>query len=289
VAEGSVPAIGELPADQPAFLEQLERVGITRSEHVAVRLIGGKRELMQYLAPLGPPVNSDFRPFVQLESARARFANRSATATLQLSLSALPLNEMLSRREPVYLPEPPPTRGAKRLALQGEALEFERALLDPAIDPLRDRGRGSACAAAHSQAPARVLCGAEPAAVRASISSTAAAELTLARLAPERRQRIWVEPRWAGCAPEAMSAEVRQRMEVYRAIALRDAAGMHKLAATMLDTQAVKGFRVGEVSPHDRDAGRTRLRTRRRRHATVALARQGALSGRAGSRPRSST
>ena len=33
------------------------------------------------------------------------------------------LNEMLSRRDPLYLPEPPPTRGAKRLALQGEALE----------------------------------------------------------------------------------------------------------------------------------------------------------------------
>jgi hypothetical protein len=39
-----------------------------------------------------------------------------------------------------------------------------------------------------------------------------------------------------------MSPEVRQRMEVYRAIALRDAAGMHRLAARMLDGEAIKGF-----------------------------------------------
>ena len=240
VAEGNVPGIGELPADQPVFLEQLERVGITRREHVAVRLIGGKRELMPYLAPLGAPVNSDFRPFVQLEAARARFANRSATATLQLSLSALPLNEMLSRREPVYLPEPPPTRGAKRLALQGEALEFERVLLDPAADPLRVENAEVRALLLALKRP-RALCGAEPAQYVLDQLHTAA-EFTLTRLAPERRHRIWVEPRWTGCAPEGMSAEVRQRMEVYRAIALRDAAGMHKLAAKMLDSQAIKGF-----------------------------------------------
>ena len=31
-------------------------------------------------------------------------------------------------------------------------------------------------------------------------------------------------------------------MEVYRAIALRDAVGMHRLAAAMLDGQAIKGY-----------------------------------------------
>jgi hypothetical protein len=240
VAEGNVPRIGELPADQPVFLEQLERVGITRREHVAVRLIGGKRELMQFLAPLSPPVNSDFKPFVQLEAARARFANRSAIATLQLSLSTLPLNEMLSRREPVYLPEPPPTRGAKRLALQGEALEFERVLLDPAADPLRVEVAEIRTLLLALKHP-RVLCGAEPPQYVLDQLQTAA-ELTLTRLAPERRHKLWVEPRWTGCTAESMSPEVRQRMEVYRAIALRDAVGMHKLAATMLDSQAIKGY-----------------------------------------------
>ena len=131
VAQGKVPPIGDMPKDEPIFLEQLKRVGITAREHIAVRWVGAKRELMQYLVPLAAPVNSDFYPVVQLEATRARFANRSAIATLQLSLSALPLNEMLARREPEYLREPPPTLGAKQLALQGQALDFQRILLDP--------------------------------------------------------------------------------------------------------------------------------------------------------------
>ena len=239
VAEGSVPRIGELPADQPVFLEQLQRVGITRREHLAVRLVGGKRELVPYLAPLGAPVNSDFKPFVQLEAARARFANRSAVATLQLSLAALPLKEMLSRREPVSLPEPPPTRGAKRLALQGEALEFERVLLDPAADPLQVENAEVRALLLALKRP-RVLCGPVPSQYVLNLLHTAS-ELTLARLAPERRHRLWVEPSWIGCAPEAMSPEVRQRMEVYRAIATRDAVGMHRLDTAMLAGQAIKG------------------------------------------------
>ena len=240
VAEGSVPRINELPADQPVFLEQLKRVGVTRREHLAVRLIGGKRELVPYLAPLGAPVNSDFEPFVQLEAARARFANRSAVATLQLSLATLPLNEMLSGREPVYLAEPPPTRGAKRLALQGEALEFERVLLDPAAEPLQVENADVRALLLALKRP-RALCGPETSPHVLNLLHTAA-ELTLARLAPERRHRLWVEPRWIGCAPEAMNPEVRKRLEVYRAIALRDAAGMHGLAAAMLDGQPIKGY-----------------------------------------------
>ena len=45
-----------------------------------------------------------------------------------------------------------------------------------------------------------------------------------------------------GCAPDAMSAKVRQRLDVYRAIALRDGARMHSLAAEILDKEKVEGF-----------------------------------------------
>jgi hypothetical protein len=99
VVDGKVPPIGDLPKNEPAFLEQMKRFGVTGPEHLAARWVGGKRELIQYLAPLEPPVNSDFYPFVQLEATRARFANRTANATLQLALSPLPLNEMLSKRD----------------------------------------------------------------------------------------------------------------------------------------------------------------------------------------------
>jgi len=240
VAQGKVPPIGEMPRNEPIFLEQMKRVGITGREHIAVRWIGAKRELMQYLAPLAAPVNSDFYPFVQLEATRARFANRSAIATLQLSLSALPLNEMLARRKPEYLREPPPTRGAKQLVLQGQALDFQRILLDPAADPLQIDApelRGLLLALKRPGA----LC--DPAPSRHLLDLLqGAAELTLVRLSPERRHPIWVEPRWTGCASEKMSPQVRERLDVYRAIALRDGARMLSLAGGMLDSQKIEGY-----------------------------------------------
>jgi spermidine synthase len=240
VAEGKVPLIGEMPKNEPIFLEQLKRVGITGREHLAVRRIGAKRELMQYLAPLAAPVNSDFYPFVQLEATRARFANRSATATLQLSLSPLPLNEMLARREPEYLREPPPTRGAKQLALQGQALDFQRILLDPAADPLDIEAPELRALLLTLKRPS-ALC--NPAPSRYLLDQLhAAAELTLARLAPERRHPVWVEPRWTGCAPERISPQVRERLDVYRAIAVRDGARMLGLAGGMLDSQKIEGY-----------------------------------------------
>ena len=240
VAEGKVPRVGDLPKNEPVFLEQLKRIGVTGREHVAVRLVGGKRELTQYLAPLAPPVNSDFYPFVQLEATRARFANRSAVATLQLSLTALPLNEMLSRREPEYLREPPPTQGTKQLALQGQALELERILHDPSASPLSVESpelRATLLALKQPQA----LCEPEPSRYLLDQLHTAA-ELTLVRLSPERRHAIWVEPKWIGCAPEKLSPQVRERLEVYRAIAMRDASRMHSLAAGILDKQKVEGY-----------------------------------------------
>jgi len=240
VAEGKVPKLGELPSNEPAFLEQLKRVGITGRENVAARLIGGKRELLPYLAPLSPPVNSDFRPFVQLEATRARFANRTAFATLQLALTPLPLNEMLSGREPAFLKEPPLAGGAKQLELQGHALKLQRALLDPAADPLRIESAELRTVLLALKRPG-ALCGGKPSAF-ALEQLHAAAELTLARLAPGKREPLWIEPRWIGCEVQDMHPSVRERLAVYRAIALRDAGRMYELSAATLDGGPVEGF-----------------------------------------------
>ena len=241
VAEGRVPKLGELPLNEPAFLEQLKRVGVTGREHLAVRVIGGKREFGQYLAPLAPPVNSDFAPYVQLEATRARFASRSAIATLQLALTPLPLNEMLSGREPEYLREPPPTLGAKQLALQGQALELQRVLLDPAADPLRVESAETRTLLLALKRPG-ALCGAKPPQYVLD-QLHLAAELTLVRLAPGKRHPLWIEPRWTGCARGDMSPEVQQRLDVYRAISERNAPRMLDIARAVLDGQRIEGYR----------------------------------------------
>src|SRR6266581_1541460 len=72
-AEGRVPRPGPLPQKQAAFMEQLRRIGITRSEEIGVRSLGAKKQIGPLFAALGAPVNSDFHPLVQLEAPRSRF------------------------------------------------------------------------------------------------------------------------------------------------------------------------------------------------------------------------
>src|SRR5881396_3059024 len=73
VAEGRVPRLKPLPEKEEAFMQQLRRIGITRSEEIAVRSLGAKEQIAPLFASLGAPVNSDFRPLVQLEAPRSRF------------------------------------------------------------------------------------------------------------------------------------------------------------------------------------------------------------------------
>ncbi len=240
VPEGRVPPLGDLPADQPAFLALLERIGVTAREHLAVRRIGNKRELLSFLAPLRPPVNSDFAPFVQLAATRARFANRTAAGTMQLAVAPLPIHELLSGAKAEFLSAPPPLPGGRRLTLQGRALELQRVLLDPAADPLRASDAEVRNALLALKRP-RAVCGAEPP-PHVLEQLHVAAELTLAHLAPEKRLALWGDPRWTGCGSGGPGPEVQKRLAVYRAIAERDARQMLDIAGGMLDREAVEGL-----------------------------------------------
>src|SRR5437879_1676730 len=73
VAEGRVPHPGPLPQKEESFIGQLRRIGVTRSEEIAVRSLGTKEQIGPLFAALGAPVNSDFHPLVQLEAPRSRF------------------------------------------------------------------------------------------------------------------------------------------------------------------------------------------------------------------------
>ncbi len=240
VAEGRVPPLGALPAGEPVFVEQLKRIGVTGREHLAGRRVGSKRELMALLAPLGVPANSDFRPFVQLEATRARFAQHSATALPQLALAPVPVSEMLAGLEPAYLREPLSVDMASQLALQNLALELHRVLIDPAAEPSRSSDTNLRATLLALKRP-KVLCGANPPKYVLD-QLHFAAELSLAHLAPDKRRSLWVEPLWIGCARGEIGPEVQKRLDVYRVIAQRDAAGMLNQARAMLQGQPVEGF-----------------------------------------------
>jgi hypothetical protein len=235
VAEGRVSRPGPLPVTEAAFLDQLKRLGITRGEEIAALSVGTKREIAPLFAPLAPPVNSDYRPFVQLEAPRARFHGSVASAVPGLVASPLPILEMVRGTAMTYLREPVPAYvPSLTLRTQSLALALARGLLLRSAEPL---GTGEPAVVATTLLALNrsgALCG-------AAVSRTAmeqlhrAAELTLAKLAPELRRALWIERRWLECAPGKLAPLMRQRLELYAAIAARDAVTMLARARALLE------------------------------------------------------
>ena len=240
VAEGRVPRLQSLPAGEAGFMDQLKRLGITRVEELAALGIGAKRNIMPLFAPLGAPVNSDYRPYVQLEAPRARFHESVAAALSTLVTTPLPVLEMAGGKPGTYLREPVPQYiRSINLRTQSSALEVARGLLNPSADPLASKDRKVVVPLLVLKQPG-ALCG-------ASVSEAAleqlhvAAELTLASLAPDLRRALWVERRWLGCAPARLAPRVRERLDLYAAIAVRDARGMLARGRALLEQGRAEG------------------------------------------------
>jgi spermidine synthase len=242
VAEGRVPRLGPLPEKQGAFLEQLDRMGIKRLEGISVRSIGTKKQIEPFFAPLAPPVNSDFHPFVQLEAPRTRFQGTTARALLGLATSPLPIFEMTGGAPPAYLKEPVPEYVISlRLRAQSAAVEIARVLTDPRADPLQSSEGAALPVVLALKHPAALCADAPPKAALDQLRN--AAQITLANLAQKERRALWIDRKWLGCTPR--SSHVRDRLEVYAAIAARDAPAMLDRASALLAGPAKGGDEWG--------------------------------------------
>lgn len=240
VAEGRVPRPGPLPVKEAAFMDQLKRLGITRVEELAALGMGAKRDIMPLFAPLAAPVNSDFRPYVQLEAPRARFHGSVASALSTLVTTPLPILEMARNRQVTYLREPVPQYiQSTSLRTQSAALEVARVLLSASADPLASAERRAVVPLLALKRPG-ALCGATVS-TGAIEQLHAAAELTLAWLAPDLRRALWIERRWLDCAPGKLAPRVRERLELYAAIAARDARGMLSRGRALLEQGRAEG------------------------------------------------
>src|SRR2546426_5223440 len=238
VAEGRVPRPKPLPETEAAFMEQLRRIGITRSEEIDVRSFGTKTQIGPLFAVLGAPVNSDFHPLVQLEAPRSRFGGSMARGVQELAAATLPILEMTGGTHGVYLEHPVPDYVASfPLRVQSGALEIARVLADRSADPLRSSEPGVIPILLALKRPA-ALCGDQPPKTAIELLHRAG-EATLANLAPEKRRALWVERKWLDCTPR--SSQVRERLGVYGAIAARDARAMLARARAMLEGPAQGG------------------------------------------------
>ena len=239
VADGKLPPLGALPLGEPALLRHLKRIDITEREQIVARRLGGRHHILQLLAPLDAPVNSDFRPLVQLEAARARFTQRNAASIVQNALAPVPVNELLGKVEPGYLRAPVAWEGSRRLAAQNRALALHDALLDPAADPSAIADANVRTIALALKRPL-ALCGPPPSSHTLD-QLNLAAELTLPHLAPEKRDALWRTPRWTGCDVGRMNTGIQQRFALYAAVSRRDAAAMLAQAQALLGEGALVG------------------------------------------------
>jgi predicted membrane-bound spermidine synthase len=233
VAEGRVPSPSPLPEREAAFIQQLNRVGIRRIEEVNVRSAGTKKTIAPLFAALAAPANSDFYPFVQLEATRARFQGSRAPAVVSLKGATLPIVEMVGGAPAVYLREPDDdTVPSFLLHSQSSALDLQRGLVGHSVDPLKTTDETVRLALLTLKRPG-ALCGLAPSKIAiAQLHRTA--EITLAHLAPELRRTLWIERKWIGCNSDGLSPAVRQRLDLYSAIAARNARAMLEQARALL-------------------------------------------------------
>src|SRR3989475_5866204 len=231
VAEGRVPRPNPLPEKEEAFMEQLRRIGVTRSEEIAVRSLGAKKQIGPLFAALGAPVNSDFHPLVQLEAPRSRFDGSMARAVQELATAPLPILEMTGGAFRAYLKQPVPDYvSSLQLRVQSAAVGIARVLADRSADALRSSETAAIPILLALKRPA-ALCGDEPPKTALELLHRAG-EVTLANLAPEKRRALWIEHKWLDCAPR--SSRVRERLALYAAIAARDAHAMLARARALL-------------------------------------------------------
>jgi hypothetical protein len=203
-----------------------------------VRSLGAKKQIGPLFAALGAPVNSDFYPFVQLEAPRSRFEGSTARAVQELATAPLPILEMTGEARGVYLKQPVPDYvSSLYLRVQSAAVEIARVLADRSADPLRSSETAAIPILLALKRPA-ALCGDEPPKTALELLHRAG-EVTLAHLAPEKRRALWVERKWLDCTPR--SSRVRERFEVYGAIAARDAHAMLARARALLEGPAQTG------------------------------------------------
>jgi len=238
VAEGQVPRPGPLPEKESAFLAELSRLGITRADEISARSLARRKQIDPLLPALAPRANSDFYPVVQLEAPRARFVGSIARGIQDLSTAPLPVLQMVDGGLRSYLRQAAaPTDPSLRIRRESTALEIERLLSDRSADPLRSSQPVATDVALTLRNP-EALCGKEPSAL-AIDRLQIAAETTLGGLAPARAQAFWKERKWLGCTPR--SAHVKDRLDVYAAVAARDPKVMLSRARALLEGPAIGG------------------------------------------------
>jgi hypothetical protein len=191
-----------------------------------------------YFRAFGVEPNSDFFPIIDLNASKARFMKLRAMGVVSLSEAPLPLLDLF---EPGYAPEPSRVTkgeragGTRRSLLTQQAATVRDYLLHGNPDMLKTM----------APEPARELAIVRAALVDCSIVLPSGvlqaaldrpARLVSAYLPKAQAMEIWAKFRISRCASRLNASELRW-IDLYSAVAARDASAMAEKAAAILDAE----------------------------------------------------
>jgi spermidine synthase len=218
----------------PRLRAELDRVGVQSTADLQWRLIGDGRTLDPLFATQAAPANSDYFPYVDLNSPRLRFLNENALALPQLTLLPAPFLGLLRADEPTG----PTLEPSRHSLLQRDkdvrrALAIHRAVSDGKLDDL-DAGTiawlrlvsasGDVCANLAGQKAW-------------TTSVQAVSSMTAPYLNPSELADLWKHVKDTPCYHET-TGDQRIWVDLLAAVAARDTGEIVKLGAQLLRQRA---------------------------------------------------
>jgi predicted membrane-bound spermidine synthase len=260
--------------EHPGVAKELWTVHLLNIGDFDARYLGSRATLEPLFASYGMPANSDYAPVLDLNAARHRFTEKHAGDIVALLNLEVPLLELL---------EPARSRRAPNPLFRG-AYAFERTENARLAWYARDFliGRLPAPEAVPTQLQKdlellklRLLECREPRDLDVWLHSA----LRVARalnpyLAPEDAGAVWSRIAQSPCH-RTLHEFQRQWLGLFRAVGLRDAAGMAALASGLLETQAGMSreartyLLMAAMAGHIAGAGRERARDLWRTHGAA--------------------
>lgn len=95
--DGKVPPLRNDLMAVTSIAEEIRKSGLQSMGDIEIRRIGNKRMLEPLIASYPAPMNSDFRPYVDLNAARMRFLDRTAIALVELPLLPVPFADIFDQ------------------------------------------------------------------------------------------------------------------------------------------------------------------------------------------------
>jgi predicted membrane-bound spermidine synthase len=220
--------------EHPGLARELFSIGVYSSGDLEARYLGSRATLEPLFQTYGMPPNSDYAPVLDLNAARARFTERSATEVVALGNLPVPVLEMLDPGRGSIQSNPlfEGASGFERIESARLAVYARDYLLADRRPPAR--GIGVQLQKDLELIRLRLMDCRSPDEEDAWLHSLLrVAEIMNPGLEPGQAGRLWSRITSAPCYA-GLAAYQRQWIELFRAVGARDAAGMAGLAGQLL-------------------------------------------------------